>query len=266
MSAFDPRQYWETRHRSTPGLDGVGFLELQGYNDWMYRLRDRVFRRAIAPHASAVRGGAVLDVGSGTGFYLTRWAELEPARLVGSDLSQLACERLAAEFPSVDIRALDITEASDDELDALGPFDFVSMMDVLFHVVDDAKYRRAFRALRRLLAPDGRLIFTENFLRERRPTAGDWLTFRSEREIEAALRDAGLTLESKRPAFVLMNAPVDADHPALAAHWWGVRRLSARSRAVGQLLGGLTYPVERGLTRWLTRGPSTHIAVARPLR
>lgn len=263
---FDPRDYWESRHRATPGLDGVGFLDLQGYNDWMYRVRDRVFRRAVAPFAAALRGGAALDVGSGTGFYLQRWAELEPARLVGSDLSEVACQRLRAAFPRLEIRALDVTEDSDAALDEVGRFDFVSMMDVLFHIVDDAKYARAFHALARLLKPDGRLVFTENFLRERRPTAGAWLTFRSAAEIEAAARDAGLVLETRQPAFILMNAPVDSDHPALRAHWWGVRRVCARSRRLGETLGALTYPLERGLTRWLKRGPSTHLAVARRAR
>jgi hypothetical protein len=67
---FDPLEYWEDRHGKSSGLAGVGYLGLKGYNEWMYRVRRHVFRRALRPYAARLRGARVLDVGSGTGFYL----------------------------------------------------------------------------------------------------------------------------------------------------------------------------------------------------
>ncbi|MCC7382738.1 MAG: class I SAM-dependent methyltransferase [Deltaproteobacteria bacterium] len=258
---FDPKHYWNQRHARTCGLEGVGFLGLGAYNDWMYRLRADVFRRVL--RGAQVQGARVLDVGCGTGFYLDLWRALGAREIVGVDLSEVAVERLRADDPALDLRVLDIASAPEADLAALGTFDFVSVIDVLYHVVDDAAYARAFRALARLLSAGGRLIFTENFLREAPRRSSAWHVSRTATETEAALAASGLEIERRVPCFVLMNTPVDSTSRVLQLEWRLVEKIARRSRLAGGLLGAATYPVERLLTKILRESPSSELAVAR---
>src|SRR6266540_2803845 len=127
--------------------------------------------RRPGPHAAvrsqplirARHDAEILDVGSGTGFYLDRWRELGLERTTGSDVSDIAVERLQRRYPSLNIVQLDIGEESSAEL-AQRQFDIVSVFDVLFHITDDLKYHRAFENLAKLVRPGGLLVFSENFV------------------------------------------------------------------------------------------------------
>jgi SAM-dependent methyltransferase len=261
--AFDARRYWDDRHAKTEGLEGVGYLGLGAFNDWMYRVRARVFRRLLSPYREKVRRARVLDVGSGTGFYLRLWRELGAKEIVGCDLSKVACERLRSEHRDLEIRELDIGAASADQLEALGKFDFISVMDVLYHVVDDAAYARSFANIARLLAPGGLLVFTENFLVHRERTGNAWQVSRTLAEIEAVLARADLEILRRSPWFVVMNNPIDSTSRALALGWKLIDRTVRRSRLAGRALGAALYPIEITLTRVLEESPSSEIALAR---
>ncbi len=260
---FDPRRYWNDRHEQTRGLDGVGFLGLRGLNDWMYRVRRRVFARAVRQTGIEVGPARVLDVGSGTGFYLERWRELGTSELIGSDFSDVAVERLRGDFPGVRIESLDITTEDPASLEPLGTFDLISVMDVLYHVVDDAAYARAFANLARLLRRGGRLVFTENFLHARSELNHAWHTSRTLEAIETHLRSAGLFIERRQPWFVLMNEPVDSDSRLHARAWWVMRKMSEKVPGAGFAIGAGLYAPEVVLTRLLSEGPSSEIAIAR---
>jgi hypothetical protein len=95
-SPFDNREYWEDRLRRHYSLAGVGYLRLgRRFNEWMYRVRGAVFDRMLDDLAGKAGRGArwsganVLDVGSGTGFYVERWLRRYRLRRVGSTALQL---------------------------------------------------------------------------------------------------------------------------------------------------------------------------------
>ena len=87
-------------------------MGLGPFNDWMYRVRSRVFRRILRPLGAQIKGARVLDVGSGTGFYLERWEQLGAQEIWGLDISAVAVERLATRFPRAQLRCLDVTQAT----------------------------------------------------------------------------------------------------------------------------------------------------------
>jgi SAM-dependent methyltransferase len=264
--SFDPRRYWEERHATKSGLEGVGYLGLGELNTWMYRVRARVFRRALRPYGP-IRGARILDVGSGTGFYVNLGRELGANEIVATDLADVACERLRITFEGrVDVRKLDIGAATEPELAALGRFDFISAMDVLFHIVDDTAYAQALINLARLLSPGGRLIFTDNFIDAAHRKTSSWHVSRTSEEIERMLELAGLELGARAPAFILMNQPVDSDSKLLRATWKVIDRTTRRSRVAGRALGAAIYPLEVALTKLLPFTPSTEIAIAHAKR
>jgi SAM-dependent methyltransferase len=261
----DTRAYWERRLTESDGLAGVGWIGLgESFNRWMYAVRRRVFRRAVREAAgSRLAGLDVLDVGSGTGFYLDAWQELGARSVTGSDLTEVAVERLRRKRPGQEVVRLDL--AGDvDEL-AGRRFGAVSAMDVLFHIVDDDAYARAIGNLARLTLPGGIVILSENLVSGPRSGVGHHVS-RPEGQVEALLRDAGLEPAFSRPMFCLMNTPVDSRSRALRLWWEALSRAASLHEAAGWALGAIVYPAELAAVRALRRGPSTKILVRRLAR
>lgn len=262
-SDFDPRHYWEDRLRGEFSLAGVGYARLgRRFNAAMYRIRGEVFDRAVARHLGPTLSGTVVDVGSGTGFYVDRWQRLGAA-VVGVDLTEVAVERLRARFPSTEFLQADIGADLTENLERLvGRVDVVSAFDVLFHIVDDARYARALSNISRLLRPGGLFFWSDNFIR--RPTIRvAHQVSRSLDETTAALDAAGLAVVERVPMFVLMNYPADA-RSALARWAWTLMVAPAMvSDLAGGVLGAVLSPLERRLVRRLRESPSTELMVCR---
>jgi SAM-dependent methyltransferase len=253
------RDYWEERLRGDYSLGGVGYQGLgEAFNAWGYRARRRVFLRLVRPLVAP--GARVLDVGSGTGFYLELWRELGAGAITGSDLTGVAVERLAAQRPDADAVRLDIGDEAIDLPES--SFDAISAMDVLFHITDDRRFARALANAARLLRPGGVLVFSDLFVHGE-PWRAPHQAIRSLAEVRAAVAVAGLREELRRPMLVLLNAPVDTRSRAARAAWWTLRTAALRGEAAGWLAGAAAYPFDVGLARVLREGPSTELMVCR---
>jgi SAM-dependent methyltransferase len=109
MTEASAKDYWESLHRRSYGLQSVGYVGVgTPFNAWMYRLRRRVFRQAVHQFLRPRDDLEILDVGSGTGFYLDRWHELGFRNVHASDVSEVAVERLRERYPSCEVAQLDI--------------------------------------------------------------------------------------------------------------------------------------------------------------
>ena len=231
---FDPAEYWEQRLSDRYSLGSTGWSSLgEAFNRWSYVARGVVFRRLIRDVLGDVDATRVLDVGSGTGFYLNQWRRMGVHDFTGSDLTSAAVEQLRQRFPGSEMHRLDI---GDPRLPPVGaPYDAISAMDVLYHVVDDARYARALINLAKLLKPGGWLIFTENLVKVRH--AGEHQVSRTEHDVRAALMDAGLVVVHERPMFFLMNTPVSS-RSRLLYWWWNLLcRVVRRDERIGWVLG-----------------------------
>ena len=203
----------------------------------------------------------MLDVGSGTGFYLDLWQRVGAGRITGSDLTPVAVERLARRYPMATIKKLDIGGA--DLPLPIGAYDAISIMDVLFHIVDDERYVRALSNLASLLKVDGVLLLSENLV-SRQSRAVHQVT-RSRDWVVSALGKAGLVVVHEQPMFFLMNTPVNSDSRLLHRWWRLVVKLIPRHEAIGWTMGAALYPIELGLGRLGEgrRSPSTTLLVCR---
>ena len=143
-----------------------------------------------------------------------------------------------------------------------GGFDAISAMDVLFHLTDDDAYERAIRNLARMLTPGGLLVFTENFVRGPR-RSGPHQVSRSLGEIERVVREAGLVPLWRRPAFVLMNGPIDSNSRALAVSWRALNGGLTRWPMAGAIVGAVLAPLELLLISRRREGPSTEMMACR---
>ncbi|MBK8499088.1 MAG: hypothetical protein IPL52_09780 [Flavobacteriales bacterium] len=133
-------------------------------------------------------------------------------------------------------------------------------MDVLFHVVDDARFHQALLNMRLALKPGGLVYLSDNFM-HRADRNETHFVIRSLAQYEAALAKGGLRIVDRRPMFHLLNRPMDSSSRMLHRWWALVERVCRRSYALGGLLGMLTYPLELLLVRARREGVSTEIMV-----
>jgi len=262
VTSFDNRQYWESRLREHYSLAGVGYLRLgRRYNEWMYRVRGTVFDRVVASlNPGGWAGRSVLDVGSGTGFYVERWLRLG-ARVTGLDLTEVAVGELQRAFPAASFLQGDIGAAQAIPL-APATFDAVSAMDVLFHIVDDAAYARAFTNIATLLKPGGWFLWSDNFLRHATERVAHQAS-RSLAESTRLVEAAGFEVVQRVPMFVLMNYPADTRSRLARWGWTALMAPALVAEPLGWLLGAALYPLERALVTAKRESPSTELMVCR---
>ena len=100
--AIDPKQYWEDRLAENFNDRGVGDIGLpESYNRFLYSVRRRVFRRAVQLAGIKADSSKVVDVGSGTGFYIRNWLDVGVCDLSGSDITQVSVDQLRREYANV---------------------------------------------------------------------------------------------------------------------------------------------------------------------
>jgi 2-polyprenyl-3-methyl-5-hydroxy-6-metoxy-1,4-benzoquinol methylase len=81
---YDPSEYWERRLSKRFNLRGVGHISYsEGYNTWLYRRKKRCLEDFFG--GVDLQGKDVLDIGSGTGFFV-EWYLARKARRGASSL------------------------------------------------------------------------------------------------------------------------------------------------------------------------------------
>ncbi len=254
-------EYWEDRLRQGPSAETVGFIGLgTNYNEWMYRVRKQVFSRRIRALGIDLGRAAVLDIGSGSGFYVDAWKSLGIKSIVGCDITSVAVNKLRQRHPHHEFYQVDISG----DLGELGRyrFDVISAFDVLFHITDDAGFQRAIRNVDSLLRPGGYFVFSENFLHGR-TVRGPHQVSRSLTDIETAVNRADFQIVERVPMLFLMNSPVDSSNRARLALWEGLSRFVSAHEIFGLLAGTVLYPVELVCVTLLKESPTTEMMVCR---
>jgi SAM-dependent methyltransferase len=258
---FDAGAYWEARLNAHPGLCGVGNTLLgSSYIAWLYKMRRLVFMRLMRLLKLNYRASRVLDVGSGTGFYLKLWNELGAGSVSGCDLTDTAVCRLQKEFPGASIHRVDIG----DRLPAgfAGEYEIVSAFDVLFHIVDDDRYTQALQNIHSLLAPEGMFVFSDLLVHDR-PVKDVHMVCRPLDEVMRLLNETGFEIVRRVPMFVVMEQPLDSKNKGYRFLWKLLAHVLRHSNRAGFVTGAMLYPVDLLLTRICQESPTTEIVVCR---
>jgi SAM-dependent methyltransferase len=238
----------------------------------MYRIRGEVFDRVVQEIDSGTwgpgalgpqgwRGAEVLDVGAGTGFYMERWIRFR-AQVVGMDFTEAAIEGLSQRFPGARLIRADIGGTFDGISLRQGSFHAVSAFDVLFHIVDDAAYARAFQNIASLLRPRGWFLWSDNFIR--RPVQR--IAHQASRPYAESVRlveAAGFEVLGRTPMFVIMNYPADSRSRLARWGWTAMVGPAMLAEPLGWLVGAALYPLERRLVRRIHESPSTELMICR---
>ena len=108
-----------------------------------------------------LEGAAVLDIGSGGGHWVDFYRSLGAGRVVATDLAKASAEHLEERF--ADDGGVEVLHGSAEDVLIGQDVDVVNAIGVMFHIVDDERWRRALSAARQALRPGGLLIVGGHF-------------------------------------------------------------------------------------------------------
>lgn len=272
MQSYDPYTYWESAISDTPDVSAVGHPELGSYNRVAYRLRLATLRRAVAAVCPAWPMVSVCDAAFGVGYYLDFYARAGVSRVAGIDLSPTAVRRAQARFPDYDLFQHDLAQPL-----PLSPrsFDLVTAIDVLYHIVDDARWELAVENLCALVSEKGALLITDKFPRDSAHQTFAHVRRRPLAMYDAVLKRSSLKLERIWPVFVFMDDPITVGRPrwlalASAQQWRVVHktirlfgRWPALRDAIAITLACVQLPFEKAALGLVSRSPNLEMLVAR---
>ena len=98
---YECKQYWEERLSKHFNLEGVGYLgrgEL--FNKFLYKSKVRTMERALQRSDLEVLEITLLDIGSGTGFWVDYFLAKGAAKIVGVDITSTSIRSLTEKHAS----------------------------------------------------------------------------------------------------------------------------------------------------------------------
>jgi SAM-dependent methyltransferase len=250
---YDPQEYWTTLHREA-SLRAVGQSGLPvGLNVWLYRIARRNVRAFLRAHGlPGLTDLAVLDIGSGTGFWIDEWQAMGATLVDGVELVPDAVERLRERFPRSTFIVGDI--ADDGVLPDDERFDFVAVMNVLLHIVDDERFTAAASHIAATIRPGGRLLLAEPALTRagsvRPPRAGASSVARQIEAYRAAFEASGMRQVAVGPSTVVGANPIETADPRYrwyASAWKRLGRWARRFPRGAGIIGFGLAVVDRAL-------------------
>jgi SAM-dependent methyltransferase len=268
MSTYVAPEYWEETLAEAYDESGVGYPNLaRSFNRARYDAELRGVEQALQA-AGVTRVQRVLDVGSGTGIWIGFWERRGAREVRGLDLTVTAVEQLRARFPGATFEQGDIAEA---DISLPSGMDVVSVMSVLTHVTDDARFAQALRNAAGSVTPGGALVMVEPAVVHRwwGPPFGPEAHSKARplHEYRRVLEECGMHIAHVRPLTCLLANPVDTRRRQtfrlLDLYWHAVALVVGRRERVGRVAGAVLGALDRGAVRVVRPGPSAKIIVAR---
>ena len=233
---YRPEEYWSERLNSNCNLRGTGHISYSAeYNAWLYRAKRRALLNAVKGMHRPFRA---LDVGSGIGWVVQELLECG-AEVEGCDIASVAVARLRQTFPDIEFFQATLGSSPLPRVDH--SYDVITLLDVAYHITDDAMWRAGLTDLARLLQPNGRLVVSDGLGSDMRAPASH-VRFRSRAEWEREAAAVGLSLLQIRPYFRWLSRDRD-------------------QRVLGRIPDRWRGAVEYGLERIVPRPAHMHCAV-----
>lgn len=260
ISIQNQKKFWEKQLNGNYGLHGTGYLALgRNYNSWMYRVRKSIVSAKLQQLISNIDSIEVLDIGSGSGFYVDIWKQLGVRNVMGCDITSISVNSLRNVYPRADFMQFDL---SSNVIPIAKQFDLVSAFDVLLNILEDDKYAKAISNIYSLLKPGGLFVFSENFV-HRKSYQNKFQYNRTLSEIHSLLQATGFEILGRSPMFYFMNAPADSNGIIINKFWNSIKKIAGKGETFGSMIGCALYPIELLMTSATKESPSTEIMICK---
>jgi 2-polyprenyl-3-methyl-5-hydroxy-6-metoxy-1,4-benzoquinol methylase len=236
-------------------LSAVGQSSLPGsINVWIYRTKARNLKRFARRHGlMAKKGGRMLEVGVGTGYWVPMWKKFG-YKVDGCDLVQAAVDRVQRAHPDGTFWQADVSSpegvlAGGGDQASQG-YDLVTATEVLLHVTRDDDFIRALGNVAAAVKPGGFLLLVEPALTitNKHKPYDPKLSSRARvlRTYRKPLRELGMKFVAVGATTVLASNPIECSSVRkrkLYGKWWRAvsssRNHPARARVIGPVMYAL---------------------------
>lgn len=202
LDKLNPKEFWDNRLKSNLNLQGTGHRAFNiQYNQWLYQAQQDSLHELLRKNKVNVSGKRILDIGSGTGFFVNYFLNQGGSSIFGIDISTTSVNYLQQTFPECNFAREDITSKS---FFLNEDFDIISAISVLYHIVDDDAFHQAISNMCTHLSPGGYLIISDVFEQPILPTAHH-TRHRSLAVYESEFRNRKLKTLELMPIYYLMN-------------------------------------------------------------
>lgn len=152
---YDAALYWQDRFSkykdSIKGPGDEGLTEKENLE--MYNQAKKTFLKFCKAEKISFTKSKVLEIGPGTGFYTGILKNSGVKNYTGLDITDVAFSKLKKEYPYFRFIKRDITKFSPTE-----KYDVVVMIDVIEHIVEEEKLKKAMENISRSLGSKGVFI------------------------------------------------------------------------------------------------------------
>lgn len=161
---YQPKDYWEKRLTDKFSLVGTGHSGFsENYNRYMYRLKKRVLDNAISYYAIEIQDSEVMDIGSGTGFFVDYYLQKKAHAIVGIDITDISINSLIERFPSHRFYKVDIGKEG---LPVEERFDIINAFDILYHITSDDEFDNAIENINKCCKQGTWVFITDSLIPE----------------------------------------------------------------------------------------------------
>ena len=200
-SRYDPAEFWNKRLTADPSLRGTGHRAFSPiYNELLYAAQAEALTDLLHKWQIDLSGAAVLDAGSGVGFYVAFFQSLGAREVVGLDIAEASIHHLQSRFPGYAFYEADIGSP---HIPLDRQFDFVCAISVLYHLTDDIRFENALQNLARSTKLGGCLVVSDQFVTRR--FSPRHVRFRSLNSYADRLKASGMEVVDVAPIYYLMN-------------------------------------------------------------
>lgn len=197
------KDFWDERLERETNLVGTGHRAFNlEYNRELYRMQRDTLDQLLSDNEIEMAGRRVLDIGSGTGFYVDYYRQNNAAHVTGLDITPTSVAHLQKTFPEEEFHCVDIGAV--DTLPFAGPFDWVSVVSVIYHIVDPRAFEQAMTNICGAIAPGGYLLISDMFRTPRQLTPGH-VRFRSDDVYQPIFDRFDMEVVDTLPMYYSMN-------------------------------------------------------------
>lgn len=156
------RNFWNERLSENKTLVATGHRAFNlAYNQALYEVQQRTLDTILQTNQVNPANKRVLDVGSGLGFFVNYFLTNGAKEVVGLDIAPTSVAYLQQTYPECQFHCVDI--GSVQTLPVTSQFDIVSVVSVLYHLIEDESFWQALNNICQVIVPGGYLLVSDTF-------------------------------------------------------------------------------------------------------
>ena len=241
---YHPKDFWETRLSKDFSIKGVGCTGFSyNYNKWMYKSiedgLDKILKKSL-------KNKKTLDIGCGTGYFINYYLRKGAEDITGLDITQQSITNLKKKYPKLKFYTADISKRSTLKT----KYDFISVLGVLYHIVDDDKFENSIKNIRKAAKKGSLIIIQDNFLKKYQPPkVGVHCYFRTYDYYKKVLEKNGIKIIEKVPILYFLNPPFDINNDLIRkialVLWNIIMSAFAKREFTGNIIGFAFYHLDK---------------------